>query len=132
MTILLRQWTNEYLHRPICFADRTQCQRQVSPCSTTGLGRAVASDTILHSSNYVTLQTTTLFEDRFGIEAVRLFDGDTLPILEVARVDKVIHKQPGNNLSGFGQPFPEWLPTPGHNLHAPSERWAGGAGERQH
>lgn len=53
----------------------------------------LASDAALFSSNYIILETTALLQHRFGIEAVRLFESDILPIIEIGWVDETIHKQ---------------------------------------
>ena len=53
----------------------------------------LASDSILFSSNYVILETTALLQHRFGVEAVRLFVSDILPIIEITWVDEAIHMQ---------------------------------------
>lgn len=53
----------------------------------------LSSDSILLSSNYVILETIALLQHRFGIEAVRLFESDILPILEIIWVDGTIHRQ---------------------------------------
>ena len=53
----------------------------------------LASDAILFSSNYVLLETTALLQHRFGIEAVRLFENDILPVIEIVWLDEIIHKQ---------------------------------------
>lgn len=53
----------------------------------------LSSDSPLFSSNYVTLETTALLQHRFGLEAVRLFESDILPVVEIVWVDETIHKQ---------------------------------------
>jgi uncharacterized protein len=53
----------------------------------------LSSDALLYSSNYITLETTALLQYRFGIEAVRLFESDIIPVLEIVWVDKSIHMQ---------------------------------------
>jgi predicted nucleic acid-binding protein len=53
----------------------------------------LASDSILLSSNYVILETIALLQHRFGIEAVRLFESDILPIIEIIWADETIHRQ---------------------------------------
>ena len=53
----------------------------------------LSSDSTLISSNYVILETTALLQHRFGIEALRLFDSDIMPVIEIAWVDETIHKQ---------------------------------------
>ena len=51
------------------------------------------SDAILFTSNYVLLETTALLQYRFGMEAVRLFQNDILPVVEAVWVDETIHAQ---------------------------------------
>ena len=51
------------------------------------------SDQDLFSSNYVILETTALLQHRFGLEALRLFENDILPVVEIMWVDRVIHDQ---------------------------------------
>lgn len=53
----------------------------------------VNSDSTLYTSNYVLLETTALLQHRFGIDAVRLFESDILPVVEVHWIDEPIHKQ---------------------------------------
>ena len=45
----------------------------------------------LFTRNYVLLEMVALLQHHFGIEAVRLFQGDVLPALEFAWVDKAVH-----------------------------------------
>ncbi len=45
------------------------------------------------TSNYILLETTALLQHRFGIDAVRLLEGDLLPIVEIYWVDQPIHEQ---------------------------------------
>jgi predicted nucleic acid-binding protein len=53
----------------------------------------VNSDSGLFSSNYIILETSALLQHRFGIESLRLFEGELLPVVEIAWIDEVIHKQ---------------------------------------
>jgi uncharacterized protein len=53
----------------------------------------LSSDQAISSSNYVLLETITLLQHRFGVEAVRLFETEVLPVVEITWVDKDIHKQ---------------------------------------
>lgn len=53
----------------------------------------LSSNLSLFSSNYVILETTTLLQHRFGIDALRLFESDILPVIEIAWVDETIHQQ---------------------------------------
>lgn len=66
---------------------------QFHPEAIQSWDEMLASDAVLFSSNYVILETTTLLQHRFGVEAVRLFEGDMVPILEIAWVDEAIHQK---------------------------------------
>ena len=66
---------------------------QFHPAARQVWDEILASDAALFSSNYVVLKTTALLQHRFGIEAVRLFESDILPIVEIEWVDETIHKQ---------------------------------------
>jgi predicted nucleic acid-binding protein len=66
---------------------------QLHPSAKRSWDEILSSDSSLFSSNYVILETTALLQHRFGIEAVRLFENDILPIIGIAWVDEAIHKQ---------------------------------------
>jgi predicted nucleic acid-binding protein len=51
------------------------------------------SDQDLFTSNYVILETTALLQHRFGLEALRVFENEVLPAIEITWVDRVIHDQ---------------------------------------
>ena len=53
----------------------------------------IISGSALFAGNYVILETTALLQHRFGIDALRLFEGELLPVVEIAWVDEAIHKQ---------------------------------------
>jgi predicted nucleic acid-binding protein len=53
----------------------------------------LSSDAVLYSSNYVILETSTLLQHRFGLDAVRLFETSVVPVIEIIWVDEAIHKQ---------------------------------------
>ncbi len=44
-------------------------------------------------SNYALQEIFTLLQSRFGLDAVRLFQSDVLPVLEVVWVDEPLHNQ---------------------------------------
>ena len=44
-------------------------------------------------SNYILVETIALLQNRFGTEAVRLFQRDVVPVLDIAWVDEQIHLQ---------------------------------------
>ncbi len=46
----------------------------------------------LHASNYIVLETITLLQRRIGLDAVRRFTTDILPIIAVFWVDEDIHR----------------------------------------
>jgi len=47
----------------------------------------------LFSSNYVILETSALLQHRFGTDALRMFESDILPVIDIVWVDETIHKQ---------------------------------------
>jgi len=66
---------------------------QFHPSAKQNWDEMLSTDSIFFSSNYVLLETTALLQHRFGIEAVRLFESDILPIIDITWVDEKIHKQ---------------------------------------
>jgi predicted nucleic acid-binding protein len=63
------------------------------PVANQSWEEILASDSVLYSTNYVILETTALLLHRFGVDAVRLFESAILPIIEIAWVDKAVHRQ---------------------------------------
>lgn len=53
----------------------------------------LSSDSILFSSNYIILETIAILQHRFGVEAVRLFESEIMPVTELIWVDEAVHKQ---------------------------------------
>ncbi len=53
----------------------------------------LSTGSTVFSSNYVLLETTALLQHRFGIDALRLFESDVLPVVEISWVDEIIHSQ---------------------------------------
>lgn len=53
----------------------------------------IGSEKTLFTSSYVVFETISLLQHHFGVDAVRLFDSEILPIVEIAWIDEVIHKQ---------------------------------------
>jgi len=52
----------------------------------------LGSRTSLLASNYVILETVALLQGRIGLEAVRTFTADILPIVTVSWVEEVVHR----------------------------------------
>ena len=50
------------------------------------------SDDSLFTSNYVLNETIALLQNRFGIEAVRLFENNIQPTIELLWIEKEIHR----------------------------------------
>lgn len=46
----------------------------------------------LFTSNYILVETCALLQHRLGLEAVRVFHGDILPVLNLIWVDEEIHR----------------------------------------
>jgi predicted nucleic acid-binding protein len=53
--------------------------------------KIIKSDDILLSHNYVLVETSALILRRFGMEAVRVFEEDILPILRIMWVTREVH-----------------------------------------
>ena len=47
----------------------------------------------LVTTSYVLVETTALLQHRFGLDAVRRFHDDVLPVLDVAWVDAELHRE---------------------------------------
>ena len=52
----------------------------------------VPTETTLTSTNYVLVETCAVLQNRLGIESVRTFQEDILPIVTVDWVDEVAHR----------------------------------------
>jgi len=46
----------------------------------------------LHTTNYVLVETTALLQSRIGLDAVRTFSADVLPVLTIFCLDEGIHR----------------------------------------
>jgi len=66
---------------------------QNHPAAKKAWTEILSSGSNLFSSNYVILETTTMLQHRFGIDALRMFESDILPVVEIIWVDLTIHKQ---------------------------------------
>jgi len=54
----------------------------------------------LVSSNYVLLEITALLQSRIGLDAVRAFDNNILPVLEIVWIDQQTHERAVASLIG--------------------------------
>ena len=53
--------------------------------------RLIGDKEIFHSSNYITIETIVLVQNRLGLDAVRTFQDDIVPIINIHWVDERIH-----------------------------------------
>jgi uncharacterized protein len=53
----------------------------------------LSNDAILFCNNYILVESFVLLQSRFGLEAVRIFQNDILPVLNVDWVDEQVHNQ---------------------------------------
>lgn len=53
--------------------------------------RLIRDKEIFHSSNYITIETMVLVQNRLGLDAVRAFQDDIVPIINIHWVDERIH-----------------------------------------
>jgi predicted nucleic acid-binding protein len=63
----------------------------------------LASRDALQTSNYVILETVALLQNRIGLEAVRLFTADVMPIITMSWVDEGIHRSAHHSLLVAGR-----------------------------
>ena len=54
-------------------------------------GEMLSSGSPLATSNYILVETFALVQNRLGMQAVRVFQGDIVPLLSIRWVDSVIH-----------------------------------------
>lgn len=60
-------------------------------------------DDLLITTNYVVVETAALLARRLGLDAVRSFETDLLPALDVIWVDPAIHRRAVNALLAAGR-----------------------------
>ena len=53
--------------------------------------RILSDDVAMVSSNYVLVETCALLQNRIGLEAVRTFHEDVLPLIQIEWISKSIH-----------------------------------------
>jgi predicted nucleic acid-binding protein len=53
--------------------------------------KLLQSDSFLVTSNYILLETFALIQNRLGIEAVRVFQEDIVPLLNIHWIDAPVH-----------------------------------------
>ena len=63
----------------------------------------VASEAPLTTHEYVVVETTALVQRRLGLEALRRFVDDLLPLVEVAWVDEALHGEAREALLAAGR-----------------------------
>jgi predicted nucleic acid-binding protein len=66
---------------------------QNHPAAKIAWTEILSADSNLFSCNYVILETTALLQHRSGIDALRMFESDILPVVDIIWVDETIHKQ---------------------------------------
>jgi predicted nucleic acid-binding protein len=65
---------------------------QYHPRATKIWREILAQDIYLISTNYILVETIALLQRRIGMEAVRIFQKNVLPIFDVAWVNEEIHQ----------------------------------------
>ncbi|GAI93890.1 unnamed protein product [marine sediment metagenome] len=53
--------------------------------------KLVENKEVFHSSNYITIETIVLVQNRLGLDALRAFQDDIIPIINIHWVDERIH-----------------------------------------
>ena len=54
-------------------------------------GRLLETNTSFRTTNYVLVETSALLQSRIGIDALRVFAADVLPVLDIIWVDAAMH-----------------------------------------
>lgn len=68
-------------------------QDEFHPAASQLWGELVLSGGALYTSNYILVETAALLQRRFGMEAVRVFQAEILPAVEILWVDEALHAQ---------------------------------------
>lgn len=55
-------------------------------------GELIYSDNILITNNYVLVESFSLIQRRLGLESVRVFQEDILPLINIEWIDKAVHE----------------------------------------
>jgi uncharacterized protein len=76
-----------------CFLAVLNASDRFHPSAKKAWEELLLSDANFFSSNYIILETTAVLQHRFGTDAVRLFERDILPVVDIVWVDEAIHKQ---------------------------------------
>jgi len=63
------------------------------PAAKVAWQALLTAETPLVTSNYILTETIAVLQHRFGTEAVRLFQTDILPIIEVYWIEQAVHQQ---------------------------------------
>jgi predicted nucleic acid-binding protein len=66
---------------------------QNHPTAKSAWIKLLESESNLVSSNYVIIETYALLQNRFGMDAIRIFQNDVLPVVDIIWVDESLHNQ---------------------------------------
>ena len=55
-------------------------------------GELIYSENVLITNNYVTVESLALIQRRLGMESVRVFQEDVLPLINIEWIDKAMHE----------------------------------------
>ncbi len=53
--------------------------------------KLIENEEIFHSSNYIVIETVVLIQNRLGLDALRAFQDEIIPILNIHWVDERVH-----------------------------------------
>jgi uncharacterized protein len=65
--------------------------------------KLLKSDSFLITSNYILVETFALVQNRLGIEAVRVFQEDVVPLLDIRWIDAPVHAAATSALLAAGR-----------------------------
>lgn len=65
---------------------------EMHPLARREWERALSSEELLHTSSYVLVETSALLQRRIGMDGLRTFTADILPVINVIWVDEGVHR----------------------------------------
>jgi predicted nucleic acid-binding protein len=65
---------------------------EMHPAAQKEWERALSSGEFFHTSSYVLVETSALLQRRIGMDALRTFTADILPVINVIWADEGIHR----------------------------------------
>jgi len=65
---------------------------EMHPAARLEWERQLRSGVSLHTCSYVLVETSALLQRRIGMDALRIFSADILPVIDIVWVDEAVHR----------------------------------------